>query len=163
MSPAECLVLEGKKGVTEGERFCIDYGQTTTVGRSRVCGICLARLKKYKALSQEKKKNPEILSISRKHLQLSFFNAQCIELKDMSSNGTFLNGKRIKKEIISDIKKRPYDVRLGKRETLTLYWGLASPTAASQEKAVNKPAGPVSQSESKGSDNKKSSNGAKQS
>lgn len=140
MATVECLVLEGKKGIAEGERFYLNYGQTMTIGRSRACEFCLAKLEKYKTLSAEEEKGIDILSISRKHLQITLYHAQSIELKDLSTNGTFINGKRIdKKYIIPDIKKKSYEIKLGKRETFNLRWGTRDSSGSNQTISSNQP------------------------
>jgi len=139
MSLKECLVLEGERGLAQGERFYLEHGEKKTIGRSRICDICLPRLKKYKTLPKSEEKSPEVLGISRKHLQITFYNSQCVELKDMSTNGTYMDGKKIRKEIIADIKKQAHQVRLAKRETFKLYWGSRDLSADSKDKEPKKP------------------------
>lgn len=139
MGIRECLVLEGEKGLAQGERFYLNHGEKITIGRSRICDVCLVKLKRYKALPKQKEKSLEVLSISRKHLQITFYNAQCVELKDMSTNGTYMDGKKIKKEIIADIKKQSYQVRLAKWETFKLYWGSRDLSTGSKDKNPKKP------------------------
>lgn len=129
MESIECLVLKGTKGISEKEVFYIDYGQIVTLGRSRTCEISFKNFKKYQTLSKKEAKSGNLLSVSRKHLRIAFYNYQCVELKDLSTNGTFLwrlpagRQKRIKKKIIPDIKEKSYKIRLGKQTTFQLAWG----------------------------------------
>ncbi|MCK4908372.1 MAG: FHA domain-containing protein [Planctomycetes bacterium] len=123
METIECLTLKGIKGIADGEVFYVNYGQIVTVGRSRECDISFRRFKKFKDLPKEKEDNEGLVSVSRKHLRIAFYNSQCVELKDLSSNGSFLNNEQIKKKIIDDIKEKTYEIRLGSRETFQLTWG----------------------------------------
>lgn len=118
----ECLVLKGVKGIAQGEEFYINLGETVTIGRSRFCKISLRRCPKYKALTKEEKKSNDVLSISRKHLRLVLSDPECIELRDISTNGTFIDGSRIKDKLISNIKDKTYEIRLGTHETFLLQW-----------------------------------------
>lgn len=120
MGSVETLVLKGIKGIAEGEKFYLQYGQRITIGRSRVCEVSFQKCPRYERLSPAELKHKDILSISRKHLRISFYNPQSIELKDLSTNGTFVNGERIKKKVISDIRDKSYEIRLGTHETFIL-------------------------------------------
>ncbi|MEK7449541.1 MAG: FHA domain-containing protein [Planctomycetota bacterium] len=117
----ECLVLKGIKGIAEGEIFYINYGQIVTIGRSRSCDISFHRFKKFNRLLKSKK-DDDLLSVSRRHLRIAFYNSQCVELKDLSTNGSFINKRSFKKKIIPDIKGKTYEIRLGARETFELSW-----------------------------------------
>lgn len=144
MPETEQLTLKGIKGIAEGEIFQINYGQLATIGRSRLADISLRRCPKYKTLKPEDLKSEAILSISRKHLRIGFYNWQTVELKDLSTNGTYVKpvqaegGKleikddakppdggekkfeRINRKAIADIKQQPYEIRLGTTETFIL-------------------------------------------
>ena len=120
MANPDQLILKGTKGSAEGETFYINYGQTVTIGRSRTADISFRHLPKYQNLTAEELKSDAILSISRKHLRIAFNNWHGVELKDLSTNGTFLVGKRINKKVIKDIKERSYEIRLGTTETFLL-------------------------------------------
>lgn len=127
----ENLILKGIKGVAEGEIFYIHYGEEVTIGRGHECNISYRHFQKYQA-DQSQDKN--FLAVSRQHLRIAFFNTHSVELKDLSSNGTYLNGKRIDKRVfITHIatSKTPYEIKLGPTETFLL-------TAETEEPAVGK-------------------------
>jgi pSer/pThr/pTyr-binding forkhead associated (FHA) protein len=136
MPDTEQLIFDGIKGIAEGETFQINYGQLATIGRSRLADISLRRCPKYKELKPEDLKNEAILSISRKHLRIGFYNWQTVELKDLSTNGTYVALKpadsgekkyeRITRKVITNIKQQPYEIRLGTNETFIL----SAPTPA---------------------------------
>lgn len=136
----ESLILRGVEGLVEGEVFPLSYGQTVIVGRSRNCDISLKRSRKYQSLTEEQKKNDtDFLSVSRRHTKISFYNSQSIEIEDMSANGTFVNGEKVSKKVIGDIKEKSYELRLGTREKFKLEWGqieLELPQAVDQAAAA---------------------------
>lgn len=120
----ECLLLRGTKGLCEGEVFPLKYGQAVVIGRSRHCEVSLKNCKRYKDLAAAGKgEDTEFLTVSRRHLRIHFYNSQSIELEDLSTNGTFLNGEPVRHITITDIKVRAYELRMGARETLSLEWG----------------------------------------
>ena len=116
----ERLVLKGIKGIALGEMFHINYGEMASIGRGQECTISYRKFKKY---PKRDDKNKDLLSVSRKHLRITFYNSYSIELKDLSANGTYINGKPIIKRIfITDIDttKTPYEIKLGPNETFLL-------------------------------------------
>jgi pSer/pThr/pTyr-binding forkhead associated (FHA) protein len=117
------LVLVGLAGVVEGEMFPLEYGKSVVVGRSRHCDISLRNCRRWNEL-EKAGKLPEETSktVSRKHIKISFYNTNSIELEDLSSNGTFVDGKRIDRLIISDIKDTPHEIQLGGGELFRLEW-----------------------------------------
>ena len=85
-------VLTGIAGVVEEEVFHLEYGKSVTIGRSRACDISLRNCKRWLEL-EETGEIPEESSktVSRKHLKITFHNADSIELEDLSSNGHTTN------------------------------------------------------------------------
>ncbi|MEK7866991.1 MAG: FHA domain-containing protein [Planctomycetota bacterium] len=142
----ESLILRGVEGLVEGEVFPLSYGQTVILGRSRNCDISLKKSRKYQTLTEEQKKNDtDFLSVSRRHTKISFYNSQSIEIEDMSANGTYVNGEKVSKKVIGDIKEKSYELRLGTREKFKLEWGqveLELPHAADQAVPVAQPLAP---------------------
>ena len=117
------LYLTGVKGFTQGEEYPIEYGRTVTVGRSRDCDISLRNCKRWKELPKEERaKHREFLAISRTHCRIAYQDDKWIEIQDTSANGTFIDGKKIARLVISDIKQKSHDVRLGPVETMKLVW-----------------------------------------
>ena len=116
-------VLVGLGGVVEGEVFPLAYGKSVIIGRSRSCDVSLRNCKRWQDL-EEAGELPEETSktVSRKHLKITFHNANSIELEDLSSNGTFVDGKRIDRLILADVKEAPHEVRLGAGESFRLEW-----------------------------------------
>jgi len=120
---AEGPVLVGIRGVVEGELFPLESGKSVVIGRSRECDISLRDCKRWieaekaSALPEEGPK-----TVSRKHLKVNFLDADSIELEDLSSNGTFVDGKRIDRMVITDVKETPHEIVLGAGEAFRLEW-----------------------------------------
>ena len=116
-------VLVGIKGVVQGELFPLEYGKSVVVGRSRSCDISLRNCKNWTA-SEEGGEEPESGSktVSRKHLKISFHNANSIEVEDLSSNGTFVDGKRIDRVVLTDVREKAHEVQMGAGEVFRLEW-----------------------------------------
>ncbi|MFH1227674.1 MAG: FHA domain-containing protein [Planctomycetota bacterium] len=112
----ERLVLKGIKGIAQNEIFYVQYGQIVNIGRASYCEISY---QKFKAYPKNEEEEPT-LNISREHLRISFFNTHSVQLKDLSSNGTFVNGRAIRKIFITDIFDKSYEIKLGPTETFLL-------------------------------------------
>ena len=120
---AEGLVLVGVRGVVQGEQFSLEYGKSVVVGRSRECDISLRNCKKWEEL-EARGELPEDGSktVSRKHLKITVHDVGRIELEDLSSNGTFVDGKRIDRMVIDDVKDTTHELLLGAGEGFRLEW-----------------------------------------
>jgi len=118
-----CPVLVGVDGFVAGEEIPLQYGKTIIVGRSRSCDISLRRCPRWRELPvEERETEADFKTVSRKHLRVTFYNANSIELEDLSSNGTFVDGKRIERILISDLKEREHEILLGTKERFSLAW-----------------------------------------
>lgn len=92
--------VRGLEGAFSGCEKKVRLGETIFVGRSKDCelhpkangAVGLAALCK---------------KMSRKHMRVSFCNPEHIEVEDLSSNGTFFNGKRIDRIVLRDLKESP--------------------------------------------------------
>ena len=120
---AQGPVLVGTKGVAEGEVFPLEYGKSLVIGRSRSCDVSLRNCKRWLDV-EETGSPPEEGSktVSRRHLKVSFYDPNSIELEDLSSNGTFVDGKRIDRLVITDVKETPHEITLGGGEAFRLEW-----------------------------------------
>ncbi len=117
----ERLFLKGIRGVCLGEVFRIGYGQKVIVGRGKNCDISYLKFRNYP--KDKARRDQNFLAVSRKHLRITFYNSHSMELKDLSTNGTYINGKPIIKRLyIADIStaKIPYEIRLGPNEVFLL-------------------------------------------
>jgi pSer/pThr/pTyr-binding forkhead associated (FHA) protein len=115
------IVLKGLQGIVKDETFPIETGQEVVVGRSRSCEISLKSCHAYSMMEPEQRDKDEgLLTVSRKHLRIRFAKPEQVELEDLSSNGTFLDGKKVERVTIADLPSKSYEVRLGRRETFKM-------------------------------------------
>ncbi|MCE9581505.1 MAG: FHA domain-containing protein [Planctomycetes bacterium] len=115
------ILLKGVAGIVKDETFTIESGQDVVVGRSRGCEISLKACKAYSLMEPEAREKDEgLLTVSRKHVRVRFIKPDSIEVEDLSSNGTFLDGKKVEKMTITDLQLKPYELRLGRRETFRM-------------------------------------------
>ena len=116
-------ILVGTKGVVEGETFELEYGCPIVIGRSRECDFSLWSCKRWAEMEESKAPlEEESKTVSRKHLKITFRDANNIEIEDLSSNGTFVDGERIDRLVITDVKKKSHEIMLGAGEAFRLEW-----------------------------------------
>ena len=116
-------VLAGVDGIIAGEEFPLEYGRSLVVGRSRSCDISLRRCQNWLDLDEDEREDEkDFKTVSRKHCRVSFYNANSIEIEDLSSNGTFVDGKRVDRILIRDVKEQDHEILLGTRERFRLTW-----------------------------------------
>ena len=116
-------VLVGIQGFVQSEEFPLWRGATVVVGRSRGCDISLRRCKAWLALDPEKRSEQgDFKSVSRKHARISFHSEDNIEIEDLSSNGTFLDGQRITRVVLHNLSERSHELLLGTHEKFRLEW-----------------------------------------
>ncbi len=117
------LVLVGVDGLVEGEIFQIKQGEEIIVGRSRSCDISLRKCFKYLSLDpEERNKNKHFQTVSRKHLKVVFVSPENIEIENMGANGTFIDGTKVDRVIITDIRDQSHEMILGTKEKFKLEW-----------------------------------------
>ncbi len=115
------IVLKGVAGIVKDESFTIETGQDVIVGRSRSCEVSIKSCRAYSMMEPEARDKDEgLLTVSRKHLRIRFVQPDAVEVEDLSSNGTFLDGKKVEKITIKDLATKPYEIRLGRRETFRM-------------------------------------------
>lgn len=115
------ILIQGVRGLAKGEKFRLQEGQTIVIGRSRKCDFSLRRSFAYLRLTpQERSQQKNFQAISRQHCRISFINKSTLEIEDISRHGTQVNGKEIRRVIITDIDRKTYHLLLGKTEELSL-------------------------------------------
>lgn len=88
--------LWGEKGLYEGEQVAVCLGEAVVVGRSRVCSFSVVRTAAGKKLGREAlEKHASYRQISRKHFRVSLLSPDLVEVEDLSTNGTSVNGYRV--------------------------------------------------------------------
>ena len=116
-------VLVGVEGFVRGEAYPLWRGATVVIGRSRSCDISLRRCKAWLALAPgQRDEQRDFKTVSRKHIRVSYTDDDNVEIEDLSSNGTFLDGQRVSRVVIHNLRERSHEILLGTREKLCLEW-----------------------------------------
>ena len=113
--------LIGTSGHFIGEIFPLQYGKTITIGRSRTADFSLRRTTKYRSQTPiDRETDAMAKTVSAKHFQITMFNLRSIEIKNLSPNGTHLDGKLIDKAILNDAAVKTHEIRFGGEEAFKL-------------------------------------------
>lgn len=121
MAKQKIPTLVGTSGYSQGERFPLQYGKTLVIGRSRSADFSLRRLKKYLSLPlAEREKDEMFRTVSGRHFEITMYNLGAIEVKNLSGNGTLVDGEPIETLVIEDIDERAYKIEIGLREKFSL-------------------------------------------
>jgi hypothetical protein len=113
--------LVGISGHFIGEVFPLEYGKALTVGRSRTADFSLRRTVRYRQQEQkERDKDDGAKTISSKHFQITMYNLRSIEIKNLSPNGTNLDGKPVETALINDIASKAHEISFGTDEVFRL-------------------------------------------
>ncbi|HYG74284.1 MAG TPA: FHA domain-containing protein [Planctomycetota bacterium] len=113
--------LVGVRGHFKGEFFALQYGKAITVGRSREADFSLKRTEKYRSQTvEEREKDDSAQTVSAKHFEITMYNLRSIEIKNLSPNGTSVDGKPIQTLLLEDVSQRAHSITFGSEEGLSL-------------------------------------------
>ncbi len=88
--------LLGRGGLFAGEEARILLGQCLVLGRSRSCDLSVARTTPFQRLGREEvERHASYRRISRKHVRICLVEPDVVEIEDLSTNGTLVNGHRV--------------------------------------------------------------------
>ncbi len=120
MNPS--LVVRGIKGFLRGEEVVMKVGDTLIVGRSRSADLSLRKARRLLERDDisEVMGTEAFLSVSRRHVRIHYMHPGLIEIKDLSRNGTFVDGRKVDCVALTDLKARQHIVALGSVERLLL-------------------------------------------
>lgn len=117
--PTVWLTVRGREGLAEGQQVKLSLGETIVCGRSRYCDWSLRRAPLYlkSDLSERRalEDGLEFKSVSRRHVQIAFVAPDLVEVRNLSANGTFVDGHRVDRLLLSDCRARTHALRLGPR------------------------------------------------
>jgi len=116
------LVVRGLRGFLGGEEQRVKVGETLIIGRSRRADLSTRRAKKLKARPDWEKVigTAAFLTVSRRHTRLTHVAPGVVEITDLSSNGTFLDGRPIARETVSDLAETTHVLGIGSQERFEL-------------------------------------------
>lgn len=130
-------VVEGRTGLFKGEHAMLHLGQGIVVGRSRSCDVSVARAAECLKLSKEAlEHHSSYRKISRKHFKVSLISADCLEVEDLSTNGTLVNGHKVQRlqitGFMSDMKR--VIIHFGDGEEMAVYPADSRQTPSSERR-----------------------------
>jgi pSer/pThr/pTyr-binding forkhead associated (FHA) protein len=124
LKAADRLTLRGLAGFLKNEEIQIGLGKTVTVGRSRYCDLSTRRSKTFLKVPPDEQR--QILyesafnKVSRRHVRISFSGPNRVEIEDLSKNGTFVNGDRVRRLLLTHLEDEGVEIRLSDAECLQL-------------------------------------------
>ena len=117
------LRLRGVRGFLMGEERVLKRGEEIVVGRSREADLSIRRATRYleRADRHDVGRSEAWRSVSRLHARIAFYRPDHIVIEDLSSNGTFLDGKRIRGKVnLDDLGDAARMLALGAVERIKL-------------------------------------------
>lgn len=118
------LVLEGTDGMLEGQGIRIAPGDAIVVGRSRSCDVSTRRSRRFLSSSEEEQRrildDEDFLKVSRRHMEVRYIRRGRVEIRDLSRNGTFVNGRRIGTTFVDPTESGGVELRMATTETFRL-------------------------------------------
>lgn len=117
------LRLRGVRGFLQGEECVLQRGEEIVIGRSRGADLSLRRSSKFldRGDQHEVAQSEAYRTVSRMHARIAFYRPDHIVIEDLSANGTFVDGQRVKgKRSITDLTVCGHVLALGAVERLQL-------------------------------------------
>jgi pSer/pThr/pTyr-binding forkhead associated (FHA) protein len=99
------VLVEGRGGWFDGLRAVLEPGGVVVVGRSRSCHVSLRKSAAYREADDKAAlvRSKEFNRISRIHCELTLVAPGKVEVRDLSSNGTWVQGSRVKGSVVADL------------------------------------------------------------
>lgn len=111
------LLLRGVEGIGVGERVKVSLGETVFLGRSSRCHYSLKKTPRYlRDRDGERAAIRDSLAyktVSRRHCRVSYLSPDVVEVQNLSQNGTFVDGHRVDRVLLHDVRRSTHAIRLG--------------------------------------------------
>ena len=111
------LQLKGLGDLAHGEMLKLCLGESVVCGRSRHCDWSLKRAPGYlKHEDHERRAIRHTLawrSTSRRHCRITYIAPDMVDIENLSSNGTLIDGHQIDRLVLTDCRDRPHEITLG--------------------------------------------------
>jgi pSer/pThr/pTyr-binding forkhead associated (FHA) protein len=107
-----------------GEQVLVPLGGSVVVGRSRSCDLSTRKSRAFRQASEAEQRvilaARDFLRVSRRHVRITWRSKTQVEIRDLSRNGTWVNGVRIDRLMLPPPAEDPVEIRLANTETLRL-------------------------------------------
>lgn len=111
------LTLKGESELAQGEMLKLSLGETIICGRSRHCDWSLKRTPNYLMSNDEDRKmirkSLVFRSVSRQHVRIAYLSGDMVDIENLSTNGTFVDGNRVDRIVLKDCETTPHTIQLG--------------------------------------------------
>jgi hypothetical protein len=115
------LLVRGLGDVGDGETLKLCLGESVVCGRSRHCDWSLKRapgyLDKDDAYRLEIRKSLFWRSTSRRHCRISYIAPDMVDIENLSSNGTLVDGHQVDRIVLTDCRSQTHKVTMGPHGT----------------------------------------------
>jgi pSer/pThr/pTyr-binding forkhead associated (FHA) protein len=115
--PSPFLKLRGRGGLLDGEFVKVPLEGTVTLGRSKRCDLSLKKSARYLLSSGAARTairdDLAFRAVSRRHCSVTFLAPDLVEVENHSSNGTFVDGRRVARIRLEDVRFVRHEIRLG--------------------------------------------------
>ena len=103
---ARAVVLEGRGGLLDGVRVPLRPRMPVVVGRSRSCDLSFRKAPGFvRRVDRERLlRSREFNRLSRIHCELTLQSDGRIEIRDLSHNGTWVEGDRVRGAVVVDLR-----------------------------------------------------------
>ncbi|MCE9636346.1 MAG: FHA domain-containing protein [Planctomycetes bacterium] len=100
------ITVEGRGGLIDGVKMSLRVGATLTVGRSRECDLSFRKAPGFKRREDRETllTSREFNRLSRVHCELTLLGDGRVEVVDVSQNGTWVEGDRVKGATLVDLR-----------------------------------------------------------
>lgn len=108
------LRIEGAGGLLDGVRCSLAPGATLVVGRSRSCQLSLRRTRGFLSAPDPARLlgSAAFRRVSRVHCEIAYLPDCRVEIRDLSRNGTFVDGRRLERAFVLEPGEQPVRVAL---------------------------------------------------
>lgn len=105
MSDAPTARLRGRGGLIDGVELELRAGVPLVVGRSRSCDLSFRRAPGFVQRTDRERflRSQEFNRISRVHCELTLLGDGRVEVRDLSHNGTWVDGDRVRGSVVVNL------------------------------------------------------------
>ena len=105
-SRAPRVLVEGRGGLLDGVKIPLRTGVPLAVGRSRSCDLSFRKAPGFARRGDKEKflRSPEFNRLSRIHCEMTLLGDGRVEVRDLSHNGTWVEGDRVHGSVVVDLR-----------------------------------------------------------
>jgi pSer/pThr/pTyr-binding forkhead associated (FHA) protein len=110
--------------LAEGQNVTVNLGESICVGRSRHCDWSLRRTPSYLKMDEAHRSEVQLShaynSVSRKHARISYVAPDIVEIKNLSPNGTLVDGRLVDRLFLQDCRENSHKIQMGLKGVILL-------------------------------------------